>query len=146
MALHKRGTHWYGDAQADIRPELHRYSSLNGYPAQHFADAKCSCGSRSFQLRLDEAAGVAVRACATCGLVKLIGDGAEYLDEAAPEESECPCGSDVFELSAGVSLYEGTEDVRWFYLGCRCTRCGLTACYGDWKNEYPGFQQLLDQV
>lgn len=34
---------------------------------------------------------------------------------------------------------ETRDDVRWLYLGCRCVTCGLTACYGDWKNEYPGY-------
>ncbi|WP_193378329.1 hypothetical protein [Schlesneria paludicola] len=28
-------------------------------------------------------------------------------------------------------------------LGFRCTACGLTAVYGDWKNEYNGYQELL---
>lgn len=37
MSLKKRGKHQYGDCQEDIRAEILRYSSKNGYAAQHFA-------------------------------------------------------------------------------------------------------------
>ena len=48
------------------------------------------------------------------------------------------------EVTAGVLLYDDSEDVRWRYLGCRCPSCGLTACYGDWKNEFEGYRELLE--
>jgi hypothetical protein len=54
MAIQKRGKHRYGDSQADIRAELLRYSKLNVYIAQHFADAMCECGGKVFQLVLDD--------------------------------------------------------------------------------------------
>jgi hypothetical protein len=146
MALVKRGKHWYGKDQADIPSELLRYSRLNGYPAEHFADAVCSCGGRTFRLSLDDTEGAALRVCNTCGEKHPIGDSAEYLVGAKLEECECPCGQNSFEITVGVSLYEGSEDVRWLYLGCRCPACGLTACYGDWKNEYESYRDLLSRV
>jgi hypothetical protein len=146
MSLVKRGQSWFGDAQADIHAELLRYSRLNGYAAKHFSDALCACGGRTFRLRLDDTEGAAIRVCVACGREHPIGDSAEYLAEAELEECECPCGGDSFEITAGVALYEGSEDVRWFYLGCRCPACGLTACYGDWKNEFEGYQALLERV
>ena len=75
-----------------------------------------------------------------------IGDSNEYLDEAELEECACPCGGKEFEITVGVSLYEESEDVRWLYLGCRCPKCGLTAVYGDWKNEFNGYRDLLARV
>ena len=75
-----------------------------------------------------------------------IGDSADYLEEAHLEDCACPCGGEVFEIAAGVSLYQDSEDVRWFYVGCRCPSCGLTACYGDWKNEYNDYRELLASV
>ena len=68
------------------------------------------------------------------------------MHEAQLEECACPCGREAFKISAGVSLYEGSHDVRWLYLGCRCAQCGLTAVYGDWKNECEGYQTLLVKV
>ncbi len=147
MALRKRGKWRYGDNQADIRAEIVRYSKENGYLADHFADAVCLCGGRVFGLYLDDTAGVASRVCVACvPEAHPIGDSAEFMDEAEEEEAACPCGQGAFEITVGVSLYADSEDVRWLYLGCRCPACGLTAVYGDWKNEFNGYQQLLARV
>jgi len=146
MALKKRGKYRYGDSQADIREELLRYSKSNGYLAHHFADAICTCGGKLFRLSLDDTEGAAVRMCNSCATEHPIGDSAEYLEEAELQECACPCGGEDFEVAVGLSLYEDSEDVRWLYLGCRCPRCGLTAVYGDWKNECNGYQELLARV
>lgn len=146
MTHQKRGEHWYGSNHTDIHGEIMRYAGLNGYPAEHFADAICQCGGRHFRLSLDDDAGAAVRRCADCNGNHPIGDSSDYLDEAKPEECSCLCGQDVFEISAGVALYAGGQDVRWLYLGCRCISCGLTAVYGDWKNEHEGYPSLLAKV
>jgi hypothetical protein len=146
MALRKRGKHRYGDGHADIHEELVRYAALNGYPAHQFADAICTCGGRAFGLALDDTEGAAVRTCVTCAVEHPIGDSAEYLADASLEECACPCGAEEFEITAAVSLYESGEDVRWLYLGCRCPACQLTAVYGDWKNEFNGWRELLSRV
>jgi hypothetical protein len=146
MALKKRGKHRYGDTQADIREELVRYAATNGYLAHHFADAICTCGGHSFRLALDDTEGAAIRTCAACAVEHPIGDSAEYLAEASLEECACPCGGEEFEVTVAVSLYESSGDVRWLYLGCRCPACGLTAVYGDWKNEFNGWRELLSRV
>ena len=146
MTVVKRGNHRYGDRQSDIRTELLRYSELNGYPTHHFADAKCKCDGQLFRLALDDTQGAAVRTCVGCKAEHPIGDSEEYLEEAELEECACPCGGEEFEITAGVSLYEDSQDVRWLYLGCRCPKCGLTAAYGDWKNEFNGYQALLARV
>lgn len=146
MALTKRGKYRYGDGPADIRAEILRYSKGNEYPAHHFADAACPCGGGVFRLALDEDEGAAVRTCVACGAAHPVGDSGEYLDDAELEECACPCGGEAFEVSVGVSLYADSEDVRWLYLGCRCPACGLTAVYGDWKNEFPGYRELLARV
>src|ERR1700730_10673971 len=107
MALVKRGNHWYGDGQADVRAELWRYSKQNAYVVHHFADAVCQCGGRVFRLRLDDLQGAAVRLCVACEDEHPIGDSAEYLGDANLEARECLCGRDDFEITVGVSLYDG---------------------------------------
>lgn len=146
MALRKRGEYRFGDAQSDIRAELARYSKKNSYLAQHFADAICKCGARTFCLKLDDTEGAAIRICAACKLEHPIGDSADYLEDAELQECACPCGNEEFEITVGVSLYDDSEDVKWLYLGCRCPKCGLTAVYGDWKNEFIGYKDLLARV
>ena len=146
VALQKRGKFRYGQSQSDIRDELLRYSKSNAYLAHHFADAVCVCGATKFRLSIDDSEGAAVRTCVACKMEHPIGDSNEYLDEADLEECSCPCSNEEFEITVGVSLYEGSDDVKWLYLGCRCPKCGLTATYGDWKNEYIGYQELLARV
>lgn len=147
MALRKRGKWRYGDSQADIRAEIVRYSKENGYLAEHFADAVCSCGGRVFGLYLDDTAGVASRVCVACvPEPHPIGDSADFMDESEEEECACACGAEAFEITVGVSLYADSDDVRWLYVGCRCPACSLTAVYGDWKNEFNGYRELLARV
>ena len=146
MALRHQGQHCYGESQSDIREQLLIYSTENRYPAEHFADASCQCGSRLFGLFLDDTEGAAVRLCRACSTRHPIGDSEEYLADASLEECECPCGSGSFEITAGVALYSGARDVRWIYIGARCPKCGLTACYGDWKNEFDDYEQLLQRI
>ena len=73
-------------------------------------------------------------------------DGADYLDGASPEECGCPCGGEHFQLACAASLYGGSDAARWFYVGCRCVACGLTATYGDWKCEHDDARALLSRA
>ena len=146
MTLARRGDHSYGTDRNDIAAEISRYSKATGYLAEHFVLASCGCGCTTFGLTLDDNEGAAVRTCSSCHEEHPIGDSDEYLDDAELEECACPCGAELFEIAVGVSLYADSEDVRWLYLGCRCPACDLTAVYGDWKNEFNGFQALLDKV
>ena len=146
MALRRKGKYFFGEAQADIREELLRYGRLNGYVPDGYADARCLCGASQFGLMLDEDEGVAVRTCVACGREHVMADGAEYLEDAEPQECACPCGAGAFELTVAVSRYPDSDAVRWLYVGARCVTCGLTATYGDWKNEFEDAPQLLRQV
>lgn len=147
MALKKRGKWRYGDSQADIRTEVLRYSKEVGYLAEHFADSICACGGNVFGLFLDDECGVASRVCIKCSSEPhYIGDSELFAEESDEDECACPCGKEAFEITVGVSLYEDTVDVKWLYLGCRCPECGLTAVYGDWKNESNGYKDLLANV
>lgn len=145
MALQKKGKYYYGDSRRDIENELGRYSEGN-YLATHFAAAVCACEGQIFKLLLNEDVGVAIRRCVACQGEHPIGDSADYLEEAELEECECPCGENAFEITVGVALYAESEDVKWLYIGCRCVACGLTACYGDWKNEYENFRDFLKLI
>jgi len=151
MALTKRRSNWYGDDHADLREELARYSAENEYPIDNFTNVKCKCGSDLFELYTDEDQGVAVRICTQCKNEHLMGDSADYVAEAEPEQHECKCRKDKFQLVVGVHRYRNSDDslsddVRWLYIGCRCPKCNLLGCYADWKNEFEGYRKLLRRM
>lgn len=135
MAVSKRGEYSYGTDDADIRSEIVKYSRDNKYKAVKFATALCACGSSSFALETDEDAGVANRICAACGTTKLMGDSAKYFAEATLENHVCVCDHDYFGIMSGVALYRESNDVRWYYIGCRCRSCSLVGVFADWKSE-----------
>ncbi len=133
--------------ESKLQSEIVKYSESNGYVATHFATAKCDCGSDVFELLMNEDEGVAARICVACEKEHGIGDSDTYFDDVEEvDEMQCTCDHKQFKIMAGVALYSDSQDVRWFYLGCECNQCGLAGVYGDWKNEYPNFQELLDNV
>jgi hypothetical protein len=135
MALKKKGKYWYGTTGDDIKTEILSYSKLNGYVAAKFSESICTCGSRLFKLESDEDAGAARRICTVCGTVHLMGDSADYADEAEFDNHECVCKAEEFHLLSGVALYDGSNDVRWYYIGCLCAQCNLVGVFAHWKCE-----------
>jgi hypothetical protein len=146
MSLKKMGKYWYGTTQADLHLEIVRYSKANGYPASKATDSICTCANRTFKLETDEVEGAAKRTCTTCGSQHLMGDSAEYIEGAELEPHECVCGSQEFELRSGVALYEQSNDVCWYYIGCRCVRCNLVGVFADWKCEAGDADNFLTQA
>ncbi len=144
MTLTRRRNNWYGDDHADLREELARYSAENEYPIDNFTNLKCRCGHDLFELHTDEEEGVAIRTCAQCHSEHLMGDSADYMDDAEPSQHECCCRQNKFQIVVGVHRYRNeddslADDVRWLYIGCRCPACNLLGCYADWKCEFEGF-------
>ncbi|MBA2113691.1 hypothetical protein [Bremerella alba] len=131
-----------------LKAQIVEYSEANEYVATHFATAVCnSCSGDVFELLMNEEEGVAARICVTCDEEHGIGDSDQHI--AKVEEIFdvlCTCDGTKFRIMAAVSLSDDSEDVRWFYLGCKCVECGLSGVYGDWKNEFHGYQVLLDNV
>ena len=131
-----------------LEERITAYSKRNGYEATHFAEAVCSsCGAKEFQLLINANEGVAARICGSCESEHGIGDSDDFIDEVDEVfPVECECGGRTFSVVCGVSLYEGGEDVRWFYLACHCPACNDAAVYADWKNEFIGYTALLARV
>ena len=147
MAITKKGKYYYGENQNDLREVLAEYSEEVRYPIDHFKDVSCSCGNKIFNVLMNEDEGVAARICTSCEDEHGIGDSDDYIDDVESiDEMVCLCGSNEFQITAGVSLYKDSEDVRWFYLGLYCPKCHCLGCYGDWKNEFLGYKKLLEKI
>ena len=48
MTLTRKGKHWYGSEDQDIRAAIQRFSEGNGYPATEYRASVCVCGSTLF--------------------------------------------------------------------------------------------------
>jgi len=146
MTVTQKGNYWYGSCDSDICAEVTRFSRKNAYEAQRFQQSVCGCGSVVFRLLSDDAEGVAKRLCVECAAEAFIGDGVEYADDAVLEEHGCVCQDDRFAINCGVALYEGSNDVRWLYIGCRCRTCGLIGVFAHWKCEGGDADVYLSRV
>ncbi len=81
-----------------------------------------------------------------CGRSTLLLDSGETKDDAELEGAACPCGNETFNVAVGFAGYEGSNDVRWVYLGLRCTDDGVLGVYTDWKIDYTPSSHLYERV
>lgn len=147
MASVKKGKYWYGESIDDVKEQVRTFSKGNGYPASKFSESICECGGKEFHLESDEEEGVARRSCVICSKAMFMGgDGAIFACRASLEEHLCVCDSSVFQLLSGVSLYPQSNDVRWYYIGCRCSGCGLVGVFAEWKCDSGDADEFLSSV
>lgn len=147
MAIDTSGKWWIGSDPMDIREYLQAYSQ-EGYPTSQFRLCECTCGSKTFKLEADDNEGAAKRECVKCKKSHFICEGDEYWADAEPEPWVCiECNSTDANVGIGFAMYadEPTE-VKWIYVGCRCSKCGILGCFAGWKIGYSPSAQLLDRV
>jgi hypothetical protein len=65
--------------------------------------------------------------------------------DADPGDAACPCGGEIFNVAVGFALRDD-GDVRWVYVGLRCTKDGILGVYADWKIDFSPTVHLLDRV
>lgn len=115
----------------DIRQEIERYSAENGFPANDFEPLVCDCGCEEFTLFSDARGGGALAVCAECEMNLSIYDSADFIEDIG--QNICECGHDRLYLMTGMAHYPDTVDVRWVYVGAKCTACGLVGVFVDWE-------------
>lgn len=144
MAIDTSGKWWRGSDFHDLTEYVKRLTA-EGYPAEHVIPAVCSCGQKTFRLRVDPDEGCAQRICATCGAVAFICDSDEYWEDAEPKVVGCPYKHTVFEVGVGFSMRE-QQEVKWVTVGYRCTTCSVLGSPVDWKIDYSPSEHLLALV
>jgi len=145
MAINRAGRWWTGTAPLDLDEYLVAFSA-DGHPVTQVRHAACSCGAEEFTVRVDDDEGCAERTCVACGRSTLLLDSGETKDDAELEGAACPCGNETFNVAVGFAGYEGSNDVRWVYLGLRCTDDGVLGVYTDWKIDYTPSSHLYERV
>jgi hypothetical protein len=146
VSIDKSGKWWKGNEPRDIREYLEAFGANEAYAVDAYRSAVCSCGGEGFYLWADDGEGVAKRVCPACEREHFVCDSEEYWSVAKPEQWRCvECASMLANIGVGFSLYEDGE-VRWLYVGERCSTCGVLGCMTQWKVAYAPSKQLLDQV
>ena len=146
MAVDRSGTWWTGTEAGDLVEYLADFTS-DGYPVTRTVRAACgACGGGVFTVVLDDEEGCAVRRCRGCGAEHAMLDSADHREDAALDDATCPCGGEAFDVVVGFAFYDGSDDVRWVYVGLRCVADGVLGCYADWKIDYAPTAHLFDAV
>ena len=133
--IDKTGKYWTGDSPKDIDPYLRLYAEEPGLEVKPVV---ChNCGGDAFELRCDGNEGVVQVKCAACGTKKILLDGEEYWENARPRLRRCLVCKDsrTWNVRVGFQRREN-GDVRWVYIGNRCTNCGTLGSFLDWKVNY----------
>lgn len=147
MAIDRKPEWWVGDQPDDLREYLEAYAP-EGYEVHEFRLSECTCGSNQFLLWADDNEGCAKRRCSSCGREHFICDSEDYWDDAAPDQwtcLECNATGNSCNIAIGFSLYPDGE-IRWLYVGVRCSACGILGCFAGWKIAYSPSRHLLDQA
>jgi len=132
------------ELEAALQAEVLRFSERNGYIAEHFADARCECGSQRFTLHEEETQGCAIRVCTRCGVDHFIGDTEQVLSDCEGfTQRTCRCGAAELLILCAVALYDGSDDVRWLYVGAGCPVCRLVGVYVEWKVEGGDYRPFI---
>lgn len=133
--------YWTGDSPEDIGQYLRLYAEEPGLEVKPVV---ChGCGGDAFEVRCDANEGVIQVKCAACGAKRVLLDGEEYWEDARPRLQKCRvCKTGkTFNLRAGF-LRRENGDVRWVYIGERCTACGTLGSFLDWKVNYGPTDQM----
>ena len=127
--------YWTGDTADDIDEWLRLYSEDEHMDVKPVICHACGCDS--FEMRIDQDEGAIQVKCISCGEKKILLDGGDIWEDAAPRLVKCRvckiCKS--HNVRAGFIRRE-SGSVKWVYIGSRCTGCGTLGSFVDWKVSY----------
>lgn len=147
MAIDTSGKWWLGSEPADTEEYLRAYSE-DGYPIHQCRHSICDCGSNSHHLEYHDDEGIALRVCSSCRNRRFLADSEENAKGVRRKKLKCvECRGTCFNISVGFALFEPElTDVKWVYVGYRCTGCGVLGCSVEWKISYSPSMHLIESV
>lgn len=137
--------YWSGDTAEDISEYLRMYSKNFDIDIKPVV---ChSCGSNSFELKVDQNENVIQVKCTQCTNKKILLDCEEVWEDAKPKLRKCP----VCKISKSYNVKVGfirreNGSVKWIYIGNRCTNCGTLGSYLDWKVDYEPTDEMEKNI
>ncbi len=155
MTLRHEKGHWRGDTLDDLRSEMRRYALKNGYALAVDHAPACACGggvmkdsygAGTFFISADHGEGGTMLTCGSCDQRGFVADSQRFMRARSLHEDAaavCVCGRRDFHVIVGAALYDASRDVRWWYVGGRCVRCGVLGVYVDWKDDGTPWEAAL---
>jgi hypothetical protein len=147
MALERRGKWWYADSADDLDEYLLEQvlgRHQKGRP-HHVVHARCAeCNHTAFDLYGDESSRI-LRICTACKAQHAVCDPAGDLDMDSTGEIACTCCYTEVEVAVGYAhaLVRTSDEKtgrdervpapRYVYVAGRCTHCGCSGVYGEWR-------------
>ncbi len=138
------GEYWRGSEPADVAEYLRAYTE------EETLDVKpvlCSaCGSHELLQIGDQDEGALQVKCTSCGTKKLLLDSAEYWKEVSHRTIKCGvCKAKAFNVAVGFSRRDNGQ-VRWVWIGARCTSCHTLGSAFDWKIDYEPTDEMEKNI
>lgn len=137
--------YWTGDNAEDIAEYLRLYSENENIDIKTVV---ChSCGSESFEVKVDQNEDVIQVKCTECATEKILLDCEDVWEDANPKLRKCSIckKSKVYNVKVGFVRRENGS-VKWVYIGNRCTACGTLGSYLDWKIDYEPTDEMEKNI
>ncbi|MDE6781059.1 MAG: hypothetical protein K2J40_06340 [Ruminococcus sp.] len=143
--IDKSGQYWHSECADDIDEYLKEYSEN---PSIDINSVVCrSCGKDIFKLWVDYDEEAIQVECTECGSKKILLDCVDVWEDASPELCKCPVcrKTGSYNVKAGFIRKEN-HNVKWIYIGNRCTDCGVLGSCLDWKISYEPTDEMENNI
>jgi hypothetical protein len=146
MSIDTSGKWWRGNNIEDIKDYLIAYSE-SAYPVQKVAISKCNkCGCEEFLVEFDWDEGVSRVICKSCETIKYLADSQENWNDIKPRKYKCvECKSTHANVGIGYA-YRENGDIKWVYIGVRCSKCGILGSVTDWKIDFSPTKEIEENI
>ena len=136
--------YWTGSEPSDIIEWLRAYTEEDALDVKPVLCSACGCN----ELRMvgDQDEGALQVVCTSCGAKKLLLDSAEYWKEVSHRTIKCGvCKAKMHNVAVGFSRRSNGQ-VRWVWIGERCTQCHTLGSAFDWKIDYEPTDEMEKNI
>lgn len=136
---------WRGFSADDIDEYLRLYSGCDDIDIKPVI---ChSFGNDAFEVNLDNVESTVQIKCTRCGEEKIILDCEDIWEESSPEFQKCPVCKDSGSFNMKVGFIRREDgDVKWVYIGNRCTNCGTLGSFTDWEINFAPTDEMEKNI
>lgn len=142
--IDRTARYWTGDSPDDIAEWLAAYTEI---PNLDVKPVICNqCGGNTFTIRVDPDEGVMQVTCTSCNTKKRLLDSDEIWKDCSPRSVRCRICKERTNNVQVAFHRRDNGDVKWVYIGNRCTGCGTLGSYTDWSIDYSPTDEMEQNI